>query len=116
MGWGLSWVSNHDPTTPTVSKFLFTTENKPPALQFSHLPFNVYLSPGILSVILAIVKMKERNSSTSTLRRILVNCAAQAKEYGGCVAAKVPEIERDMCLKEFLSLKNCMQNTIRGKA
>ncbi|KAG5252925.1 NADH dehydrogenase [Salix suchowensis] len=59
--------------------------------------------------------MKERNT-TSTLRRILVNCAAQAKEYGECVAAKVPEIERDMCLKEFLSLKTCMQNTIRGKA
>uniref|UniRef100_A0A3N7F3Y8 IMS import disulfide relay-system CHCH-CHCH-like Cx9C domain-containing protein n=1 Tax=Populus trichocarpa TaxID=3694 RepID=A0A3N7F3Y8_POPTR len=64
----------------------------------------------------SIVEMKERNSSSSTLRRILVNCAAQAKEYGGCVAAKVPEIERDMCLKEFLALKNCMQNTIRGKA
>ncbi|KAF9680732.1 hypothetical protein SADUNF_Sadunf06G0152100 [Salix dunnii] len=59
----------------------------------------------------SIVEMKERSSSSSTLRRILVNCAAQAKEYGGCVAAKVPEIERDMCLKEFLSLKNCMQNT-----
>ncbi|KAF9664790.1 hypothetical protein SADUNF_Sadunf16G0054700 [Salix dunnii] len=56
--------------------------------------------------------MKERNT-TSTLRRILVNCAAQAKEYGGCVAAKVPEIERDMCLKEFLSLKTCMQNTCK---
>ncbi|KAI5318683.1 hypothetical protein L3X38_038391 [Prunus dulcis] len=34
------------------------------------------------------VDMKERNS-TSTLKRILVTCAAQAKEYGGCVAAKL---------------------------
>ncbi|KAJ0027222.1 hypothetical protein Pint_36373 [Pistacia integerrima] len=39
--------------------------------------------------------MKEKNTS-SVLRRILVNCAAQAKEYGGCVAAKVPELERDI--------------------
>ncbi|KAM0993103.1 hypothetical protein ACFX13_008931 [Malus domestica] len=53
--------------------------------------------------------MKERNS-TSTLKRILVTCAAQAKEYGGCVAAKVPQVERDMCLKEFLALNSCMQN------
>ncbi|KAK7841476.1 hypothetical protein CFP56_015395 [Quercus suber] len=54
--------------------------------------------------------MKERNS-TSTLKRILVNCSAQAKEYGGCVVAKVPEVERDMCLKEFLALKTCMLKT-----
>lgn len=58
--------------------------------------------------------MKE-NKSISPLRRILVNCAAQAKEYGTCVAAKVPQVERDMCLKEFVALKNCMQNTLRGK-
>ncbi|VVA38545.1 PREDICTED: unnamed [Prunus dulcis] len=61
------------------------------------------------------VDMKERNS-TSTLKRILVTCAAQGKEYGGCVAAKVPQVERDMCLKEFLALKSCMQNVLRGKA
>ncbi|KAL5545427.1 hypothetical protein UlMin_005114, partial [Ulmus minor] len=54
--------------------------------------------------------MKERNTN-STLKRILINCAAQGKDYGGCVAAKVPEVERDMCLKEFLALKSCMQNT-----
>lgn len=59
--------------------------------------------------------MKEKKAH-SVLNRILVNCAAQAKEYGGCVAAKVPEVERDMCLKQFLALKNCMQNTLRGKA
>ncbi|KAK4581803.1 hypothetical protein RGQ29_025096 [Quercus rubra] len=58
--------------------------------------------------------MKERNS-TSTLKRILVNCSAQVKEYGGCVAAKVPEVERDMCLKEFLALKTCMLKTLQGK-
>ncbi|KAK2647317.1 hypothetical protein Ddye_014806 [Dipteronia dyeriana] len=57
------------------------------------------------------VDMKDKNS-TSTLRRILVNCSVQAKEYGGCVAAKVPEVEHDMCLKQFLALKNCMQNMV----
>ncbi|CAL5330602.1 unnamed protein product [Camellia sinensis] len=54
--------------------------------------------------------MNEKNT-TSVLRRILVNCAAQAKEYGRCVAEKVPQVEQDMCLKEFLALRNCMQNT-----
>ncbi|KAM7500285.1 hypothetical protein LguiA_024699 [Lonicera macranthoides] len=55
--------------------------------------------------------MKEKNT-TSVLTRVLVNCGAQAKEYGSCVAAKVPEVERDMCLKEFLALKSCMQNVV----
>lgn len=58
--------------------------------------------------------MKER-TTTSPLKRILVNCGVQAKEYGSCVAAKVPQIERDMCLKEFLKLKNCMQSVLKGK-
>ncbi|KAJ6968209.1 hypothetical protein NC653_036223 [Populus alba x Populus x berolinensis] len=58
-----------------------------------------------------IVEMKERNT-TSTLRRVLVNCAAQAKEYGWCVAAKVPEIERDILegrLEGLISLIPCGQ-------
>lgn len=58
--------------------------------------------------------MKERNT-TSLLNRILVNCSSQAKLYGSCVAAKVPEVERDMCLKEFLALKSCMQRTLQRK-
>lgn len=58
--------------------------------------------------------MKERNTS-NTLKRILANCAVQAKDYGGCVAAKVPEVEHDMCLKEFLALKSCVQKTLQGK-
>ncbi|KAK8621026.1 hypothetical protein V6N13_140890 [Hibiscus sabdariffa] len=58
--------------------------------------------------------MKEKKT-ISPLRRILANCSAQAKQYGACVSAKVPEVERDMCLKEFLALKTCMQNTLRGK-
>ncbi|CAN8270107.1 unnamed protein product [Cochlearia groenlandica] len=61
--------------------------------------------------------MKEKNSSTvSTLGRILATCSKQAKDYGSCVASKVHEVERDICLKEFLALKNCMQHMIRGKA
>ncbi|GJX55767.1 regulator of MON1-CCZ1 complex [Tanacetum coccineum] len=55
--------------------------------------------------------MKEKKTSSS-LARILVNCGAQAKVYGSCVAAKVPQIERDMCVKEFLALKNCMQTVV----
>lgn len=58
--------------------------------------------------------MKDKNS-TSVLKRVLVKCGAQSKEYGSCVAAKVPEVERDMCIKEFLALRNCMQNVLRGR-
>ncbi len=60
--------------------------------------------------------MKEKKNTASTLKRILVNCASQAKAYGSCVAAKVPKIERDACAKEFLALKSCMQNTLKKKS
>lgn len=59
--------------------------------------------------------MKEKKT-TSIFQRILVNCGAQAKDYGSCVATKIPEVERDMCLKEFCALKNCMKNVLKGKA
>lgn len=36
----------------------------------------------------------------------------QAKQYGTCVSSRVPEVERDMCSKEFIVLKNCMQNVV----
>ncbi|KAL0676053.1 hypothetical protein Bca4012_004034 [Brassica carinata] len=57
--------------------------------------------------------MKEKNSATtaSTLGRILATCSKQAKDYGSCVASKVHEIEKDLCLKQFLALKSCMQHT-----
>ncbi|KAI4300662.1 hypothetical protein L6164_034013 [Bauhinia variegata] len=58
--------------------------------------------------------MREKNT-TSPLKRILMNCSSQAKNYGSCVAAKVPEIEHDVCAKEFLALKNCMQNMLKKK-
>lgn len=64
--------------------------------------------------MMVIVDMKEKNTST-VFQRILVNCASQAKDYGSCVATKVPEIERDMCAQEFLALKSCMQNVLKKK-
>ncbi|PNY06081.1 hypothetical protein L195_g002543 [Trifolium pratense] len=57
-----------------------------------------------------VVNMKEKNTS-SVLKRVLVNCASQAKAYGSCVAAKVPDIERDMCVTEFLALKSCLSGS-----
>ncbi|CAN6810290.1 unnamed protein product [Brassica oleracea] len=68
--------------------------------------------------------MKEKNSATtaSTLGRILATCSKQvcstapltfAKDYGSCVASKVHEIEKDLCLKQFLALKSCMQHTVK---
>ncbi|CAA7016184.1 unnamed protein product [Microthlaspi erraticum] len=79
------------------------------------LEYNIHLHLGFRSFRNA--GMKEKNSATaSTLGRVLATCSKQAKDYGSCVASKVHEVEKDMCLKEFLALKNCMQHTIRGKA
>ncbi|KAJ8446771.1 hypothetical protein Cgig2_000782 [Carnegiea gigantea] len=39
-----------------------------------------------------------------------VPCSIRAKNYGSCVASKIPEVKCDMCLKEFCALKNCMKN------
>lgn len=60
-------------------------------------------------------KANSASSASSILRKVLVNCSIQAKDYGNCVAAKIPEVERDMCIKEFTVLRNCMQK-LRGKA
>lgn len=57
--------------------------------------------------------MKEKNPTVAAASTSIFK---KAKVYGSCVAAKVPEIERDMCLKEFLELRNCMQSVIRRKA
>ncbi|GLJ12456.1 hypothetical protein SUGI_0191190 [Cryptomeria japonica] len=60
--------------------------------------------------------MTDRSASLpSPFKRILVQCSPQVKEYGYCVANKVPAVERDMCLKEFLALKTCMQNVLKRK-
>ncbi|KAL6883349.1 hypothetical protein ACP4OV_010763 [Aristida adscensionis] len=53
------------------------------------------------------------SSSSSALARILAACASQAKDYGRCIAAKVPEIEHNMCSKEFLELRACMQTVFQ---
>ncbi|XBJ19243.1 hypothetical protein VPH35_010244 [Triticum aestivum] len=61
--------------------------------------------------------MKERKpAAPSALARILATCASQAKDYGRCIAAKVPEIEHNMCSKEFLALRACMQTAVKNKA
>jgi len=58
--------------------------------------------------------MKERKPAASSpaLARILSSCVSQAKDYGRCIAAKVPEIEHNMCSKEFLALRACMKNVV----
>ncbi|KAF0892063.1 hypothetical protein E2562_013459 [Oryza meyeriana var. granulata] len=61
--------------------------------------------------------MKERSpaaASSSVLTRILAACSSQAKDYGRCIAEKVPEIEHNMCSKEFLALRSCMQTVMQG--
>ncbi|KQJ96605.1 hypothetical protein BRADI_3g25607v3 [Brachypodium distachyon] len=60
--------------------------------------------------------MRERKPApASALTRILATCASQAKDYGSCITAKVPEIEHNMCSKEFLALRACMQTAVKNK-
>ncbi|GAA0147154.1 hypothetical protein LIER_06922 [Lithospermum erythrorhizon] len=57
-------------------------------------------------------KVNTASSTSNILRKVLLNCSIQAKAYGNCVAAKIPEVERDMCVKEFSVLRNCLHKVI----
>ncbi|KAL8142881.1 hypothetical protein V2J09_015913 [Rumex salicifolius] len=66
-------------------------------------------------ILLDLIKGARVEISSGTRMRSKANqffMLSQSKEYGSCIAAKIPEVERDMCLKEFLALKQCMQNVI----
>uniref|UniRef100_A0A452ZIX0 CHCH domain-containing protein n=1 Tax=Aegilops tauschii subsp. strangulata TaxID=200361 RepID=A0A452ZIX0_AEGTS len=55
----------------------------------------------------------QRNSLTLKAPIGLVKMSEySAKDYGRCIAAKVPEIEHNMCSKEFLALRACMQTAV----
>uniref|UniRef100_A0A7I4E1F6 Mic1 domain-containing protein n=1 Tax=Physcomitrium patens TaxID=3218 RepID=A0A7I4E1F6_PHYPA len=48
----------------------------------------------------------------SPLKNVFLRCSPAMKEYGQCVATKLPAVEKGMCEKEFLALKTCMQNAV----
>ncbi|KAG8095360.1 hypothetical protein GUJ93_ZPchr0012g21404 [Zizania palustris] len=44
-----------------------------------------------------------------TFDEVVPTSLVKAKDYGRCIAEKVPEIENNLCYKEFLALRSCMQ-------
>lgn len=40
----------------------------------------------------------------------------QARTYGQCVTANYENIERNMCQKEFLAFKACVQQKVRCRS
>lgn len=51
----------------------------------------------------------------SPLKSLVVRCSPAMRQYGLCVASKVPAVEKGMCEKEFLALKSCIQNAAKTK-
>jgi NADH dehydrogenase [ubiquinone] 1 alpha subcomplex assembly factor 8 len=41
-----------------------------------------------------------------------VTCATAAKVYGQCILASYQDVKKDMCQKEFLAFKECVQTTV----
>lgn len=58
----------------------------------------------------------KRNLAGSSLKNVLLKCSPVMRAYGQCVATKVPAVEKDVCLKEFTLLKECVQRGFRSKA
>ncbi|KAI8978517.1 hypothetical protein BDB01DRAFT_800258 [Pilobolus umbonatus] len=44
----------------------------------------------------------------------VVSCPAQATAYGKCVAASYKDVHKDMCQKEFMAFKQCVQQAVSG--
>ncbi|KAF1807290.1 hypothetical protein V8B55DRAFT_1464352 [Mucor lusitanicus] len=45
----------------------------------------------------------------------VASCPAQAAAYGKCIAASYKDVQKDMCQKEFLAFKQCVQQAIKKK-
>jgi len=42
----------------------------------------------------------------------VASCPAQAAAYGKCVASSYKDVQKDMCQKEFLAFKQCVQQAV----
>lgn len=42
----------------------------------------------------------------------VASCPAQAAAYGKCIAASYKDVQKDMCQKEFLAFKQCVQQAV----
>ncbi|SAM66738.1 uncharacterized protein UBRO_12722 [Ustilago bromivora] len=50
-----------------------------------------------------------------TFAKAAAKCSAEARVYGACVATNYENIERNMCQKEFLAFKACVQQKLGRK-
>jgi hypothetical protein len=41
-----------------------------------------------------------------------VTCATAGKAYGQCILASYQDVKKDMCHKEFLAFKECVQTAV----
>lgn len=42
----------------------------------------------------------------------VASCPAQAAAYGKCIASSYKDVQKDMCQKEFLAFKQCVQQAV----
>lgn len=42
----------------------------------------------------------------------VASCPAQAAAYGKCIASSYKDVQKDMCQKEFLVFKQCVQQAV----
>ncbi|KIM24505.1 hypothetical protein M408DRAFT_75774 [Serendipita vermifera MAFF 305830] len=57
-------------------------------------------------------------ASSSPLKRFAtattITCSTTAATYGQCMLKSYQDVKKDMCQKEFLAFKDCVQTAVRG--
>ncbi|KAF2227540.1 hypothetical protein BDZ85DRAFT_181641, partial [Elsinoe ampelina] len=51
--------------------------------------------------------MPGRTSPLEKFSTSVAKCSVEGAAYGKCVVAEYTNVRKDMCLQEFLRLKNC---------
>ncbi|KAJ5682556.1 hypothetical protein N7462_005721 [Penicillium macrosclerotiorum] len=52
--------------------------------------------------------MPPRTRPVEKIAKAAAQCSAEATAYGKCVVADYNSVHKDMCVKEFMRLKNCV--------
>ncbi|KAF2158107.1 hypothetical protein K461DRAFT_290357 [Myriangium duriaei CBS 260.36] len=59
--------------------------------------------------------MPGRTSPLEKFSQAISKCAAEGATYGKCVASEYQNVRKDMCLQEFMRLKECYLKTAGRK-
>ncbi|KAJ9478910.1 hypothetical protein PHBOTO_002432 [Pseudozyma hubeiensis] len=60
--------------------------------------------------------IKQRDvAPVQTFAKAAAKCSSEARIYGQCVTANYENIERNMCQKEFIAFKACVQQKLGRK-